>query len=159
MSDFQRALALRESAAFDLQTAAQLLTDASARYTAAVADLIAEIPNITAPHGQRAHDHAKSQFTDPPHDDREANRRKLAAAGARQGAAGAVEFKVSQALSNGFQLGTAEATLGLELSPEAAEFLSHAVRVALTRPQFSKPINRFYSLVQQQNQKIYEIAK
>ena len=122
-SELSTALKAREAAAADLEAAAHALTRASAAFSCASAAVLAVIPTIAADVGARAQTRHASQWQTPAGPDTEAAQRRHGAIAAGRGAAGAAEFRLTQAFSNGLRNGSAAETLGLELSQSAAAFL------------------------------------
>jgi hypothetical protein len=156
------ALAKREAAALAMETAAAILTRTQADFTAASADALRLIAAIAVEVGAAAQARATSEWAarGPAGTEVEAAHRRHSATTTGAGAAGAIEHRLCHALTQGFSRESAAETFGHELSPEAAEFLSHATRVAVAeqRPG-SQPTGKFGAIVRAQNQQLNEIIR
>jgi hypothetical protein len=160
--EFQAALEKRKTAARAMQNAAAILTRTHAEFAAASADALRLIGAIAVQVGSSAQARATGEWTnsDPPGTQVEAAHRKHSAAATGAGAAGAIEHRLCTAFSAGFFRGSAAETFAHELSLQAAEFLSHAVRTAAAelRPE-SHPSGKFAAIVGAQNQRLIDISK
>jgi hypothetical protein len=158
--DLSNAMMTREKAAADLMEAAHALSQALAAFSAASDGVLAQIPPVAVGVGERATAHKAAQWAaDPSDGPREDNQRAHAARAAGQGARAAVEFRMTQALTNNFRGGRPEEAIGVEFSTEAGQFLRPAIEIAATRAPQTQPDGQFLAIVSAQHQQLRVIEQ